>query len=298
MMVPGRCSRQRVSRIGGANPLPHGARPWFDSPAKIIRLRRQQRAPEQGPGFTQKQFAQLVRRYKSRCLACRQRYERLIPDHVVPLAKGGDHHISNIQPLCYECNAFKGTHGFRLILQNLAYREIERYSNGSPTGRRIVGVYLTWNGDPQGGFYGALAHLPRGSEASFWNRYGVAERVGAANDFRDALRRIVTAVKHDPGHESPLVLLGHSMGALMMQSAFATLLEQGALVKPSVGATVEPTRVTSNGAPVLFPDLVLSLNSAADSEFARRILAAYRTLGLTKVARASASATTRRCSRR
>jgi len=109
MMVPGRCSRQRVSRIGGANPLPHGARPWFDSPAKIIRLRRQQRAPEQGPGFTQEQFAQLVRRYKSRCLACRQRYERLVPDHVVPLAKGGDHHISNIQPLCYECNAFKGT---------------------------------------------------------------------------------------------------------------------------------------------------------------------------------------------
>jgi hypothetical protein len=176
--------------------------------------------------------------------------------------------------------------GFRLILQHLTYREVERYSSAdsSPTGRRIIGVYLSWNGDPQTGFLGALAHLPRGSEASFWNRYAVADAIGAANDFRDALRRIVTAVKHEPGPESPLVLIGHSMGALMMQSAFATLLEQGALVQPATGATDGPTRVTSHGAPVLFPDLVLSLNSAADGDFARRILAAYEALGLMKVA--------------
>jgi hypothetical protein len=177
-------------------------------------------------------------------------------------------------------------HGFRRILQSLTYREMERPSSASglPAGRRVIGVYLTWNGDPQSGFLGAVARLPRGSEASFWDRYGIAERIGAAHDLRETLRRIVIAVKHEPGPESPLVLIGHSMGALMMQSAYATLLEQGALVPPPAGAPAGPTRVISNGAPVLFPDLVLSLNSAADSDYARRILTAYESLGLTKVA--------------
>jgi hypothetical protein len=42
--------------------------------------------------------------------------------------------------------------------------------------------------------------------------------------------------------------------------------------------------VTSHGNPVLLPDLVLSVNSAADGEIARRILAEYRQRGLEKIA--------------
>jgi pimeloyl-ACP methyl ester carboxylesterase len=185
-----------------------------------------------------------------------------------------------------ECDGDDHFHGFRVMLQSLAYRELERPSaaDGSPTGRRIVGIYLTWNGVPQSGVRGVLAKLPGADQTSFRNRYAVAERIGEADDFRESLRRIVSSVKHDPGPESPLVLIGHSMGALMMQSAFATLLEHGALLQSAAAVTPNPTGVTRHGAPVLFPDLVLSLNSAADSEFARRILAAYRKLGLTKVA--------------
>jgi alpha-beta hydrolase superfamily lysophospholipase len=73
--------------------------------------------------------------------------------------------------------------------------------------------------------------VPGGSEALFWNRYTVAEGIGAAADFQGAVRRTVSAVKYDAGSESPLVLIGHSMGALMMYSAFATLLQQDAMIQ-------------------------------------------------------------------
>jgi hypothetical protein len=47
---------------------------------------------------------------------------------------------------------------FRRILMSLALREAERYGiGGIPAGRRVVGVYLGWNGDPQSGFYAWIA---------------------------------------------------------------------------------------------------------------------------------------------
>lgn len=144
-------------------------------------------------------------------------------------------------------------------------------------------MYLSWHGTPQNGLLSILARLGVASQASFWNRYRVAERVGAGVDFQLAVRDIVAAVKHAPGPESPLILVGHSMGALMMQSAFATLLEEGALLEPAEGGSATSSSITSRGNPVLFPDLILSLNSAADSTHARRILSAYDRLELTKI---------------
>lgn len=44
--------------------------------------------------------------YGLRCLACGEQ-TKIGMDHVVPLSRGGIHHISNIQPLCKDCNYAK-----------------------------------------------------------------------------------------------------------------------------------------------------------------------------------------------
>lgn len=53
------------------------------------------------------EFLRLCEEYEHRCASCHVE-EKLEADHVVPLSKGGVHHISNIQPLCRSCNARKG----------------------------------------------------------------------------------------------------------------------------------------------------------------------------------------------
>jgi hypothetical protein len=89
--------------------LPPGIN-WIEAiynPRKVSRLRRRQRELESGKGFTTAQFAALVRKYRGRCVRC-GKVKRLGADHIVPLSKGGAHDISNIQPMCWDCNKDKG----------------------------------------------------------------------------------------------------------------------------------------------------------------------------------------------
>lgn len=59
--------------------------------------------------FTLDEWLALKRAYEYTCLACRRQEPeiKLVPDHVVPIARGGANDIDNIQPLCEICNKRK-----------------------------------------------------------------------------------------------------------------------------------------------------------------------------------------------
>ncbi len=178
----------------------------------------------------------------------------------------------------------------RTVLSTLTLREAERYSPEGPSGRRVVGVYVGWNGDPSDSWLtkaGPLTHL------SFWDRYSTAKSIGEAEHLRQAVRTIVKqtkeAVRPDPTappyppRESPLILIGHSMGALMLESVFLALLKDPS--QPLVAAPagdIRPVEVRQGATRVSFPDVVIALNSAADSIIFKEIKERLREQGLTK----------------
>ncbi len=58
--------------------------------------------------LTKKQWEAILTTYNHRCAYCKQPYQRLEMDHVIPLSKGGSHTKSNVVPACRSCNARKG----------------------------------------------------------------------------------------------------------------------------------------------------------------------------------------------
>ena len=174
---------------------------------------------------------------------------------------------------------------FRKVLAGLALRETERYGQ-NPAGRRVIGIYLGWQGDPA-----TCEGLWRSSgltNLSFFDRIRTAERIGGGDDLRMTIREIIACTKNPlpgsaPQAESPLTLLGHSMGALMLETAFLALLtrDDPALVNP-VPVSSGATQVTRDGQPVTFPDVIIALNSAADSRIMKAIIAELERRKLSK----------------
>jgi hypothetical protein len=85
--------------------------------ARATRHRRRARILGNGGSFTASQFVQLKNHFGNVCLCCRRTEFQLlelgltlVPDHVLPISKGGSNDISNIQPLCHGrdgCNLHK-----------------------------------------------------------------------------------------------------------------------------------------------------------------------------------------------
>lgn len=58
---------------------------------------------------TLKQWNELKARYNYTCVHCNKKEPeiKLTRDHIIPISKGGDNYIENIQPLCNSCNSRK-----------------------------------------------------------------------------------------------------------------------------------------------------------------------------------------------
>jgi rubrerythrin len=91
---------------------------WRKShPEKMTEYRHRRRARKHG-SWTAAEWIALKRKCRNRCMACRKSEivlkilgRIIVPDHIVPLAKGGRNVIGNLQPLCHGiggCNNRKG----------------------------------------------------------------------------------------------------------------------------------------------------------------------------------------------
>lgn len=77
---------------------------------RVLELNRKRRAREKGVtvrDFTADQWEEVKSEWSHRCAYCGKQ-KRLTVDHVIPIAKGGNHTKANIVPACQPCNSKKG----------------------------------------------------------------------------------------------------------------------------------------------------------------------------------------------
>lgn len=119
-----RLARQQAKRSNYEWRTPRecpGCACWFTplyTPSAVMCSRRCQRrvhrwrrkAAERGAAgtFTWSEFMRIARKFDYRCAYCGVKPERLDPDHVVPLSRGGSNAPSNLLPSCTPCNSHKG----------------------------------------------------------------------------------------------------------------------------------------------------------------------------------------------
>ena len=76
-----------------------------ESAIDAARLRRARKFSAVGC-VQQVEFDYMCEFYGNSCLKCGSE-GKLVPDHIVPLSRGGENWIANIQPLCSDCNGKK-----------------------------------------------------------------------------------------------------------------------------------------------------------------------------------------------
>ena len=80
-------------------------RRWRENHPEKVALKNQKRRAKYSEFLvTEKDIRKI---YSSQCVACGT-YERITLDHIVPLSRGGNHSLGNLQPLCFSCNSSKG----------------------------------------------------------------------------------------------------------------------------------------------------------------------------------------------
>ena len=73
----------------------------------MSKQRRGAREHDAGGFFTWSEFMRIARKFNYCCAYCGEKPDRLDPDHVVPLSRGGSNSTTNLLPACSMCNSSK-----------------------------------------------------------------------------------------------------------------------------------------------------------------------------------------------
>ncbi|TET88539.1 MAG: HNH endonuclease [Sulfurovum sp.] len=96
---------------GGVTPYEAHRRYVKKNPKRISHLKARRYAREKGAegNHTLEEWQYLCIKHDNKCVFCREA-KKLTKDHIVPLSKGGSDYITNIQPMCRNCNSKKHIH--------------------------------------------------------------------------------------------------------------------------------------------------------------------------------------------
>ena len=82
--------------------------PESSSKKSSAQQRRKVREEAAEGQYTEEEWFDLQTHYNNCCLRCGSTDKRIVADHIKPLFRGGSNGIENLQPLCWECNLWKG----------------------------------------------------------------------------------------------------------------------------------------------------------------------------------------------
>ncbi len=93
---------------GGITPYEAHRRWVKNNPERMAHLKARRYARERNAegSHTFEEWKELCEKFDNRCAKCKE-VKKLTKDHIKPLSAGGSDYISNIQPLCRNCNSRK-----------------------------------------------------------------------------------------------------------------------------------------------------------------------------------------------
>ena len=142
------------------------------------------------------------------------------------------------------------------------------------SGLQVFGVYVSWRGrvvHKVNPLVDAATWLFK--EGSFYSRKNAATRISSSTPITEAIFTLIKTARRDTPGNSRCIVIGHSFGALVLEKALAQALVGTWLYQePLVPGAHAPEAVG-----VFKPaDLILLVNSAAESIYSKEMIDMYR----------------------